>query len=148
MCVQVIVAAGAVKHEDIVEQVKKLFTKLSSDPTTVSELVAKEPAVFTGSEVRLSVLMLWLSHLFPRHTTSVSIPVGYPSQFSLIRESASSLCTSIMHVPRGANQATTSQVSCKEWVSGPSTVFAIWFNIYGTFYFFNKKCYYSIFFLY
>ncbi|KAJ8640424.1 hypothetical protein MRB53_017118 [Persea americana] len=49
----VIVATGAVKHEDIVEQVKKLFTKLSSDPTTVSELVAKEPAVFTGSEVRI-----------------------------------------------------------------------------------------------
>lgn len=48
-----IVAAGAVKHEDIVEHVKKLFTKLSSDPTTVSELVAKEPAVFTGSEVRI-----------------------------------------------------------------------------------------------
>lgn len=98
-----IVATGAVKHEDIVEQVKKLFTKLSSDPTTVSELVAKEPAVFTGSEVRLSVLMLWLSHLFLRHTTSVSIPVGYPSQFMLIRESASSLGTSIMHVRRGAN---------------------------------------------
>lgn len=48
---QVIAAAGAVKHEDIVEQVKKLFTKLSTDPTTASDLVAKEPAVFTGSEV-------------------------------------------------------------------------------------------------
>ncbi|XP_058070343.1 probable mitochondrial-processing peptidase subunit beta, mitochondrial [Magnolia sinica] len=49
----VIAAAGAVKHEDIVEQVKKLFTKLSSDATTASELVAKEPSVFTGSEVRM-----------------------------------------------------------------------------------------------
>ncbi|XXG46754.1 hypothetical protein AAC387_Pa02g1517 [Persea americana] len=49
----VIAAAGAVKHEDIVEQVKKLFTKLSTDPTTASDLVAKEPAVFTGSEVRI-----------------------------------------------------------------------------------------------
>ncbi|XP_008792725.1 probable mitochondrial-processing peptidase subunit beta, mitochondrial [Phoenix dactylifera] len=49
----VISAAGAVKHEDIVEQVKKLFTKLSADPTTASQLVAKEPAVFTGSEVRI-----------------------------------------------------------------------------------------------
>lgn len=48
---QVISAAGNVKHEDIVEQAKKLFTKLSSDPTTTSELVAKEPYVFTGSEV-------------------------------------------------------------------------------------------------
>ncbi|XAR51676.1 Ubiquinol--cytochrome-c reductase [Bertholletia excelsa] len=49
----VIAASGAVKHEEIVEQVKKLFTKLSSDPTTASELVAKEPAIFTGSEVRM-----------------------------------------------------------------------------------------------
>ncbi|KAK6128619.1 hypothetical protein DH2020_037632 [Rehmannia glutinosa] len=46
----VVVASGAVKHEDFVEEVKKLFTKLSSDPTTASELVAKEPAIFTGSE--------------------------------------------------------------------------------------------------
>ncbi|KAK1272743.1 hypothetical protein QJS04_geneDACA008028 [Acorus gramineus] len=49
----VISAAGAVKHEDVVEQVKKLFTKLSSEPTTATQLVAKEPAVFTGSEVRI-----------------------------------------------------------------------------------------------
>ncbi|KAH7846392.1 hypothetical protein Vadar_013457 [Vaccinium darrowii] len=49
----VIAASGAVKHEDIVEQVKKLFTKLSTDPTTAAELVAKEPAIFTGSEVRI-----------------------------------------------------------------------------------------------
>ncbi|KAF8408188.1 hypothetical protein HHK36_007330 [Tetracentron sinense] len=49
----VISAAGAVKHEDIVRQVKKLFTKLSTEPTTASQLVAKEPAVFTGSEVRI-----------------------------------------------------------------------------------------------
>ncbi|KAF5480211.1 hypothetical protein F2P56_000976 [Juglans regia] len=49
----VIAASGAVKHDDIVEQVKKLFTKLSSDPTTATQLVAKEPAAFTGSEVRI-----------------------------------------------------------------------------------------------
>lgn len=49
----VIAASGAVKHEDIVELVKKLFTKLSDDPTTASQLVAKEPAIFTGSEVRI-----------------------------------------------------------------------------------------------
>lgn len=48
---QVISASGAVKHEDVVELVKKLFIKLSTDPTTASQLVAKEPAVFTGSEV-------------------------------------------------------------------------------------------------
>ncbi|KAL2897385.1 putative mitochondrial-processing peptidase subunit beta mitochondrial [Bienertia sinuspersici] len=49
----VIAASGAVKHEDIVEQVKKCFTNLSTDPTTASQLVAKEPATFTGSEVRM-----------------------------------------------------------------------------------------------
>ncbi|GMJ04101.1 hypothetical protein like AT3G02090 [Hibiscus trionum] len=49
----VIAASGAVKHEEIVEQVKKLFTKLSSDPTTGSQLVMNEPATFTGSEVRM-----------------------------------------------------------------------------------------------
>ncbi|CAN0857861.1 Probable mitochondrial-processing peptidase subunit beta, mitochondrial [Linum grandiflorum] len=49
----VIAASGAVKHEDIVDQVKKLFTNLSSDPTTVPQLVSREPAFFTGSEVRI-----------------------------------------------------------------------------------------------
>ncbi|XP_047314758.1 probable mitochondrial-processing peptidase subunit beta, mitochondrial [Impatiens glandulifera] len=49
----VISASGAVKHEEIVDEVKKLFTNLSTDSTTTSELVAKEPAVFTGSEVRI-----------------------------------------------------------------------------------------------
>ncbi|TYK19532.1 putative mitochondrial-processing peptidase subunit beta [Cucumis melo var. makuwa] len=49
----VIAASGAVKHEDFVEQVKKLFTKLSAEPTTAAQLVAKEPAIFTGSEVRI-----------------------------------------------------------------------------------------------
>ncbi|KAH1092265.1 hypothetical protein J1N35_019522 [Gossypium stocksii] len=49
----VIAASGAVKHEEVVDQVKKLFTKLSSDPTTGSQLVMNEPATFTGSEVRM-----------------------------------------------------------------------------------------------
>ena len=53
-----IAASGAVKHEDIVEQVKKLFIKLSTDPTTASQLVAKEPTIFTGSEVRIYMLKL------------------------------------------------------------------------------------------
>ena len=51
-----IAASGAVKHEEIVEQVKKLFTKLSSDPTTASQLAVKEPAIFTGSEVGVPLL--------------------------------------------------------------------------------------------
>ncbi|KAJ6795404.1 Uncharacterized protein M6B38_226555 [Iris pallida] len=49
----VISATGAVKHEDIVNHVKTLFTKLSADPTTASQLVSKVPATFTGSEVRM-----------------------------------------------------------------------------------------------
>lgn len=49
----VIAASGAVKHEEIVDQVKKMFSKLSTDPTTASQLVQKEPANFTGSEVRM-----------------------------------------------------------------------------------------------
>lgn len=44
-------AAGAVKHEDFVEQVKKFFTKLSANPVTTPQLVANSPAIFTGSEV-------------------------------------------------------------------------------------------------
>ncbi|KAG6492721.1 probable mitochondrial-processing peptidase subunit beta, mitochondrial [Zingiber officinale] len=49
----VISAAGAVKHDNLVELVKNLFPKLSNDPTTASQLAAREPAVFTGSEVRI-----------------------------------------------------------------------------------------------
>ena len=66
MMIQVISAAGAVKHDDVVEQVKKLFTKLSNDPTTASQLVAEEPAIFTGSEVGMPVFNAWsfsLSHV-------------------------------------------------------------------------------------
>ncbi|CAL5366710.1 unnamed protein product [Camellia sinensis] len=58
--VDVIVASGAVKHEDLVEQVKKLFTKLSSDPTTTSELVAKGPTIFSGFFVLKSFDFLFL----------------------------------------------------------------------------------------
>ncbi|KAH0753566.1 hypothetical protein KY290_023836 [Solanum tuberosum] len=49
----VISAAGAVKHEEVVELVKKHFTKLSSNPITTSQLVSEEPAIFTGSEIRI-----------------------------------------------------------------------------------------------
>ncbi|CAL5339091.1 unnamed protein product [Camellia sinensis] len=58
----VIVASGAVKHEDLVEQVKKLFTKLSSDPTTTSELVAKGPAIFSGFCIK--ILWFFISLIF------------------------------------------------------------------------------------
>ncbi|KAM3314941.1 hypothetical protein ACQJBY_033605 [Aegilops geniculata] len=46
----VITAAGAVKHEDIVQQAKELFKSLPTDPTTTNMLVAEQPAIFTGSE--------------------------------------------------------------------------------------------------
>ena len=55
---KVIAASGAVKHEDFVEQVKKLFTKLSTNPTTATQLVEKEPAIFTGSEVSILILII------------------------------------------------------------------------------------------
>lgn len=60
-CFQVITAAGNVKHEDIVEQAKKLFNKLSTDPTTTNMLVAKQPASFTGSEVGSAIFHSILS---------------------------------------------------------------------------------------
>uniref|UniRef100_A0A803L7U6 Peptidase M16 C-terminal domain-containing protein n=1 Tax=Chenopodium quinoa TaxID=63459 RepID=A0A803L7U6_CHEQI len=44
---------GVVKHEEVVEQVKKVFTKLSPNPITTSQLVASDPVNFTGSEVRM-----------------------------------------------------------------------------------------------
>lgn len=59
-----IAASGAVKHEEVVEQVKKLFTKLSTDPTTATQLVAKEPAIFTGSEVGKYVFYCLLQYFF------------------------------------------------------------------------------------
>ncbi|RZC62737.1 hypothetical protein C5167_024501 [Papaver somniferum] len=49
----VIAAAGAVKHEDIADKVKKLIADLPTDPTTASHLASKEPTIFTASEVRI-----------------------------------------------------------------------------------------------
>lgn len=60
---KVIAASGAVKHEDFVEQVKKLFTKLSTNPTTATQLVEKEPAIFTGSEVRILIILTIFEHV-------------------------------------------------------------------------------------
>ncbi|CAN6574664.1 unnamed protein product [Malus baccata var. baccata] len=58
----VIAASGAIKHEDLVGSVKGLFTKLSGDPATASQLVAEEPSFFTGSEVRIVDDDLPLAH--------------------------------------------------------------------------------------
>ncbi len=49
----IIAASGAVKHEEFVKEVEGLFTKLSTDGTTTSQLTTDEPAIFTGSEVRI-----------------------------------------------------------------------------------------------
>lgn len=48
---QVVAAAGAVNHDELVKTVEKSFQSLSTDPTTAGELVMQEPASFTGSEV-------------------------------------------------------------------------------------------------
>ncbi|KAL8258299.1 hypothetical protein R6Q59_030340 [Mikania micrantha] len=48
----VISASGAVKHDDIVEQVNKMFTKLSTNPITSTHLLENEPAIFSASEIR------------------------------------------------------------------------------------------------
>lgn len=52
-------ATATVKHEYIVEQLKKLFTKLSTDPTTASELVEKKQ-IFC---LCLLLVCLWMRHL-------------------------------------------------------------------------------------
>ncbi|KNA02777.1 hypothetical protein SOVF_215470 isoform B, partial [Spinacia oleracea] len=46
----VIVASGVVKDEDAVALVEFFFTKFSTDPTIVAQLVVQEPTSFTGSE--------------------------------------------------------------------------------------------------
>lgn len=51
--VQVVAGAGAVEHEDLVNLASKQFANLSTDSTTAEELVAAEPSIFTGSDVRL-----------------------------------------------------------------------------------------------
>eukprot|EP00252_Welwitschia_mirabilis_P010746 TRINITY_DN2422_c0_g1_i1.p1 TRINITY_DN2422_c0_g1~~TRINITY_DN2422_c0_g1_i1.p1 ORF type:complete len:510 (-),score=61.71 TRINITY_DN2422_c0_g1_i1:822-2351(-) len=48
-----IAAAGAVNHDELVEHVKRLFTKLSESSLTSSELVKREPSSFNGSESRI-----------------------------------------------------------------------------------------------
>ncbi|XP_072965579.1 probable mitochondrial-processing peptidase subunit beta, mitochondrial [Typha angustifolia] len=59
----VVSAAGAVKHEEVVEMVARLFTRFSTDPTTADQLVDANPATFTGSEVRVENESMPLVHL-------------------------------------------------------------------------------------
>jgi mitochondrial-processing peptidase subunit beta len=54
---KVVSAAGAVEHEDIVNKVDKLFTKISTDTTTADQLVKANPAKFVGSDVRILPLL-------------------------------------------------------------------------------------------
>ncbi|GBG76521.1 hypothetical protein CBR_g22269 [Chara braunii] len=49
----VIAGSGGVEHEQLVELVKNSFKSLSEDKTTAADLIVKDPAVFTGSEVRI-----------------------------------------------------------------------------------------------
>lgn len=51
VALQVFAAAGAVNHDELVKEVEKSFKNLSTDPTSAADLVEKEPAFFTGSEV-------------------------------------------------------------------------------------------------
>lgn len=52
----VVSAAGSVSHDEVVDQVKELFTEFSTDPTTADQLVQANPAIFTGSEKMQSFL--------------------------------------------------------------------------------------------
>ncbi|XP_066314862.1 probable mitochondrial-processing peptidase subunit beta, mitochondrial [Miscanthus floridulus] len=59
----VVSAAGSVSHDEVVDQVKELFTEFSTDPTTADQLVEANPAIFTGSEVRVENAELPLAHV-------------------------------------------------------------------------------------
>ena len=58
MILQVIAGAGALEHKQIVELSGKLFTKLSSNNITAAQLIEKDPAHFTGSEVCVENLLV------------------------------------------------------------------------------------------
>jgi len=59
----VVSAAGSVSHDEVVDQVKELFTEFSTDPTTADQLVDANPAIFTGSEVRVQNVTMPLVHV-------------------------------------------------------------------------------------
>nr|CAB3478093.1 unnamed protein product [Digitaria exilis] len=60
---EVVSAAGSVSHDEVVDRVKELFTEFSTDPTTADQLVEANPAIFTGSEVRVENVELPLAHI-------------------------------------------------------------------------------------
>lgn len=49
----VIAAAGAVDHEKLVKAAETAFAKLPSTPGTAADLIKANPAIFTGSDVRI-----------------------------------------------------------------------------------------------
>lgn len=59
----VVSAAGAVKHDEIVNMISSSFTNFSRDPTTADQLVDANPAIFTGSEIRVESEDTPLVHL-------------------------------------------------------------------------------------
>ncbi|XP_076952347.1 putative mitochondrial-processing peptidase subunit beta, mitochondrial [Bidens hawaiensis] len=73
----VISASGAVNHEEIVQQVNKMFTKLSTNPVTALQLVETEPAIFTGSEVHRGRILIrslcWSYELCLDHGTKLQM---------------------------------------------------------------------------
>lgn len=59
----VVSAAGAVKHDEIVNMISSMFTNFSRDPTTADQLVEANPAIFTGSMIRVEKEDIPLVHL-------------------------------------------------------------------------------------
>lgn len=59
----VIAGAGALEHQEIVELAGKLFSNLSTNPMTAAQFIEKDPAIFTGSEVRIRDDDLPLAHV-------------------------------------------------------------------------------------
>ncbi|XP_020098682.1 probable mitochondrial-processing peptidase subunit beta, mitochondrial [Ananas comosus] len=59
----VVSAAGAVNHDEIVDTVSRKFTRFSTDLTTADQLVDANPAIFTGTEVRVENEQMPLVHL-------------------------------------------------------------------------------------
>ncbi|KAJ1271196.1 hypothetical protein BS78_06G110700 [Paspalum vaginatum] len=48
---EVISAVGSVSCDEVVDQVKDLFTEFSTDPTAADQLIEANPAIFISSEV-------------------------------------------------------------------------------------------------
>ncbi|KAK9010311.1 hypothetical protein V6N11_036822 [Hibiscus sabdariffa] len=79
----VIVVFEVVKLEEVVEQVKKLFTKLSSNAITAYQLVLYEPTTFIGFENADSIVLMvieamlgsWSKNVGDTHATSLT---NYP----------------------------------------------------------------------